>query len=49
MRLKVYSLQQLYEVAQILDEGFQFSSKRTEYPMEETSQGVARGTKQNSL
>jgi hypothetical protein len=28
-RLKIYRLQQLYEVARILNEGFWFSSKRT--------------------
>jgi hypothetical protein len=43
-RWKVYKLQQLYEVARILYEGFLFSGKRTQYLTEKTSQGIAWGT-----
>jgi hypothetical protein len=45
-RLKVYRLQQLHEVARILQEGFRFSDKRTQYLMEKTSQGIARNPKE---
>jgi hypothetical protein len=42
--LKIYRLQQLYEVARILNEGFRYSSKKTQYLIEKTSQGLARWT-----
>lgn len=43
-RLKIYRLQQPYEVARFLSEGFRLFSKRTQYFMEETSQYIARGS-----
>jgi hypothetical protein len=42
--MKVYRLQQLYEMARILNERFGFSSMRTQHLMEKTSQGLARGS-----
>jgi hypothetical protein len=47
MTLKIYKFQQLYEVARILYEGFQFSGKRNQYLMKKTSQGLARRTSRN--
>jgi hypothetical protein len=41
--LKIYRLQQLYEVPWIY-ERFLFYIKRSHYLMEKTSQGIARGT-----
>jgi hypothetical protein len=48
-RLKIYRLQQLYELARIVNEIFQFCSKRTQNLMEKTDQGIARETNRGKV